>query len=116
LEIKVGEEKKINLSSQNYYDLSVRLESIERGRANITLNRIFERIPVTENEERKIGIMNGEDVKETFNPEIILWPIIVVGAIILIELTGGIWLIAKMIKRKKSKNNDGKRKNKKIEA
>ena len=48
LSLNVGEEVKLNLSSDMYYDLLVRLNGISGGRANVSVMRIFETIFVEE--------------------------------------------------------------------
>lgn len=49
--IAVGEEKKINLSSPKYFDLSVKLENISGNKVNLTLKTIYELI-VEENKTK----------------------------------------------------------------
>ncbi len=44
LNLSVGEEVKLNLSSADYYDLVVKLNSISNGNANVSVKRIFELI------------------------------------------------------------------------
>jgi hypothetical protein len=40
--LKIGEEIKLNLTSKNYYDLQIKLENISSGKANLTIKKIFE--------------------------------------------------------------------------
>jgi len=44
ISLTVGEEKKINLTSPDYYDFVVRLDSIAGAKANITIRKIYELI------------------------------------------------------------------------
>ncbi len=56
LTLKVGEKKKLNLSSGEYYDLIVGLNGIFNGKANISVVRIFEEI---------VFEVPGEDLNES---------------------------------------------------
>lgn len=54
LTLNIGEERKVNLSSIEYYDLKVALEKIELEKAVVVLERIYEKIrvePKTKKEE-----------------------------------------------------------------
>ena len=39
-----GEEKKLNLSSSEYYDFYIKLEGIKNNKANITIKTLYEKI------------------------------------------------------------------------
>lgn len=47
--LSVGEEKKINLSSLDYYDLYIKLNNISAGKANLTVKSIYEKISKYDN-------------------------------------------------------------------
>lgn len=51
--LSVEEDKKINLTSKDFYDFYIRLESINQTIANISLKKIYEEIPKEKNEETK---------------------------------------------------------------
>lgn len=46
LTLNVGDEVKLNMSSPYYYDLIVKLSNIVNGKANVSVTRIFEEIPL----------------------------------------------------------------------
>jgi len=46
--LKIGEEKKFELTGDNYYDLSVKLNSVINNKANLTWNKIHEEIPASD--------------------------------------------------------------------
>ena len=48
IELEVGESKKFDVNSDNYYDMSVTLTSIEASRANVVILAINEAVPASE--------------------------------------------------------------------
>jgi len=54
LTLLVGEEIKLNMSSSIYYDLLIKLNSINYAKANITIQKIFEKIIIEENKTTRI--------------------------------------------------------------
>jgi hypothetical protein len=58
VDLKEGEEKNISVEGKGYHDLSIKLNSIEKNKAYITLKRIFELVPIEEIEK--------DDTKEDF--------------------------------------------------
>ena len=84
----VGQEAKLNLSSNAFYDIYLKLENISKGRANITMREINERIIFEEEKPRITGndVASGENV--SLSPEkkeksnLAIW-IILVGLFLL---------------------------------
>ncbi len=58
--LNIGEETKLNLTSQNYFDLYIKLENISNGKATIALQKIFETRPefLSTNKGKEYEIMN----------------------------------------------------------
>lgn len=85
LTLKIGESRKLNLTSWEYYDLFVKVESVSYGKANITLREIKENIiaapenntfSATNNEPASEGIVSNET---KFNdPHYIFYALVVV--------------------------------------
>ena len=92
--LSVGEEKKIELSGDNYYDLLVKLNSIALNKANITIKTIYEEIIISQQEEESQEKITGEviqgdgtipDEKSIIKGNsIIFWIFILIVALILI--------------------------------
>lgn len=82
--LNVGEEKKIELSGDNYYDLLVKLNSIKLNKANITIKTIYEEIvseqPSDEEKEKPEGEMSKEE-EEKKARENLTWLWILIGGI-----------------------------------
>jgi subtilisin family serine protease len=57
--LNVGEERKLSLDSLNKYDLYIKLNSIELGKANITIKQIDEPIIISQNENNNEAINIG---------------------------------------------------------
>ncbi len=99
-----GEEKKFEFSGDNYYDLSVKLNSIDtiwRNKANITIKSIYEEIPIEEVEEKKKEEKREEKREEKAN---YWWVLIILAAmIILIIIVKKKKDIQKYFKKKKRK-------------
>jgi len=62
--MSIGEEWKVELTNDSYYDLSVKLDSISNNKANMTIIKIDEKIPVIEQ------LVPEENIKEQYNKEI----------------------------------------------
>ena len=52
--INVGEEKKVNVNTDNYYDLLIKLISVKNSTANVSISGIHEEMPKTQN-TTKVG-------------------------------------------------------------
>ncbi|MBD3252910.1 S8 family serine peptidase, partial [Candidatus Pacearchaeota archaeon] len=56
--LEIGEEKKLNLSSAEYYEILIRLNSISDNKGNITIKTIDEEIPLQKEKDKKITAFN----------------------------------------------------------
>jgi heptaprenylglyceryl phosphate synthase len=65
-----GEERKINLASEDYYDLSIKLESIVGGKANVTIKEIYKLInKLNEAKETPAPLESETPRKESSAPD-----------------------------------------------
>ena len=99
----VGEEKKFNLNNDSYYDLSIKLNSIEKYGANFTIREIYEAIAVSGvSENSSITPDSGEDEEAIGNHLGIMGDHILIGLVILVLLIIVVaLLILKKYRRKK---------------
>jgi len=122
LNLSVGQEEKLNLSSGDYYDFYVRLNSVSRGLANVTVKRIFEMMD-SEDADESIDLMDNENLNENVSPtdefdigKYYLW--IFVGVVIFVVI--GKQCCEPVKKRKKLKKRKTRRRrgkqNKKVKA
>jgi hypothetical protein len=65
--MSIGEEWKVEVTGDNYYDVLVKLNEIELSKANITLNYIHELISIVS--EENLGQGNQETTNESTPPE-----------------------------------------------
>jgi len=90
--LNVGEEKKIELSGDNYYDLLVKLNSIALNKADITIKTIYEEIISQQPEAGEDGTIPGssedEQSSEEKERENLTWFWILIGGITLLILFG----------------------------
>lgn len=110
--LSVGESKKMNLSSEKYFDLIIKLENISQGMANISLIKInesiFKPIKPVDNENDK-----PSTPKENQESEKINWTLWVIGVICVFLIFGGLierrsnW---KRLKTEMTNKNDEKTK------
>jgi subtilisin family serine protease len=94
----IGQSIKLNLSSNDYYDLYIKLNSIENNKADLTIQTIREEIPKTPEitskviDEREINKVDVEipkkSLKETFIYALVLI-FVVIGTIILLRKRTG---------------------------
>jgi hypothetical protein len=112
----IGQTKKLNLSSPDYYDISLRLNSIENNKADLTLMTINELIikddkKIIAHDENEIQtddepIKEEPDNENTSNMFIIFIPIILMILIIFILIVIFILIIKKTIKNKSKKRKN----------
>ncbi|MBS3094692.1 hypothetical protein J4474_03430 [Candidatus Pacearchaeota archaeon] len=64
--MNVGEEKKFDLNTDGYYDLSVRLNSITNGKVNVNLKGILEKVSVASNldDAQNQDVSSGDEQNE----------------------------------------------------
>jgi len=110
--IRVDEEKKFNLSSNNYYDFYIKLNSIQNNKANLTMKSIYELIKVnsvnlTRNETLPVNSSISGDFEDgTDNAKIYRY--VFIGIIIFVVIIALLisWYLRKKpekISRKKKK-------------
>jgi len=100
LKLGIGQSAKLNLTNSEYYDLFVKLNSIENNKADITLQLINEEIPKVPGEEKEVIKETGEEKETTgLDFELIrLKTIVIILAIIL-----GIIILKNYLKKKNYK-------------
>ena len=79
----VGEEKRFELSGDNYYDLLIRLNSITSSKAEFTIQKIYEKV-ADQTEENAAGGENEEE--ETTKEKMKWWKILLIIISIVILL------------------------------
>jgi hypothetical protein len=75
LNLAIGEEKKLNMGSKDYYDLYIKLVNITKSKADITMKAIYELMPGKQaSEEIKTTAENKtaklQETNETGSPQI----------------------------------------------
>ena len=106
----IGEERKVDVSNDDFYDIYLKLISILNNKANLTIKNIHEKI-LTSNVNGTVKgnetIINGEEVKKQGN---LLWTALGVGAGVIVLFSVGIfiYLLNKKKKDKKLENRDKK--------
>jgi subtilisin family serine protease len=116
LTLYLGQDKKLNLSSGEYYDLYVKLNSIKNTNANITLKEINEPMPGMTNQEELGGTNknNKEDdqISIEITPRIVRY-IMAIILVILIVIVIRVYLKnKKQTKKQKTKKKKVKKKTK----
>jgi subtilisin family serine protease len=119
----IGQSVKLNLSSPNYYDLFVKLDSIENNKAKITIQTIHEEIPrplisniINESEDDR---KNKEEIEIAKNIEDLNYAIKIMKifffaiVIIFIIIIAVLLLIKRRTKDKKERTNEKKSSSKK---
>lgn len=96
--LSLNETRRVDLNYDNYYDLEIKLNSLESSRANLTIREISEQIPSREIFNGEEGILEDEFLEEKNENNII---VIIVVAIALILVTT---LISLFIRKRKEKN------------
>jgi hypothetical protein len=84
----IGDEKKFDVNSDNYYDLFVKLNSIANNKANVTIKKIYEEIssvaPVLSPDNESGNETNEIDDIKTENNHLWKWILVIVIVIIII--------------------------------
>ena len=123
LNLSVGEEVKLNLSSIDYYDLIVGLNGILNGEANISVKRIFETIVVEEEElsesegidEDRVFRITEDEPKRDWRGFVLLGVVVFVLIIVVFVLKRK-KVKGKNTKKKKRKSKKNGKQNKKVKA
>ena len=89
--ISVGDERKFEINDDNFYDIYIKLNSIENSLANLTITSISEQITqeTISEEEDKEAAAKGEEKKETESDGIGKWWLWVIGIIAALVIIGG---------------------------
>jgi hypothetical protein len=77
----VGEEWKVNLNADNYYDVLVRLNNVSAGKVNITLTNINELVPVIAAATTNVTTTD-EEISQ--NEPVSVWKYVLVWAVIIV--------------------------------
>jgi len=115
IKLGISQSIKINLTSSDYYDLYIKLNSIENSKASLTIQTIHELIIINSvkinEEENKTGKQPGEDL-ENEKKNYLIWFVFI--SIVIIAITAIIiHLIDKGMYREKIKNTIKKYKRRK---
>ena len=104
LVLSEGDERKLNLSSTNFYDFYIKVNSVERTKANITIQKIFEEIekeivePI--NESLPIHAMNEMGSEEEESNDWDDWWNWAIGILVVIFFAS--WFLSKELKGRKA--------------
>lgn len=96
ISLDIGEDAKVNVNNDNYYDVYVKLNSIENNKADLTINYLHEMIENIEedgNVETTGEIVdenNAAPVQEDSGNQVWIWAIVIAVVIILV-----FWIISK---------------------
>jgi hypothetical protein len=101
LALLAGEEKKLNMTSKDYYDLLIKLENIIGAKANVTIKTINEKITNMAGEniisrgenESSMNKTASQEIKKNARSRLLIW--ILTGVIIIILAAVIIYLVPK---------------------
>jgi len=85
--LSINEEKKFEVTNDNYYDIYVKLNSIINNKANLTIKSIYEKVPEEEQgkDEKEIATQEQKpqeaETPPTIRNDTIIW---VIGVVVLI--------------------------------
>jgi len=84
--LAVGEDAKVDVTDDGYYDIYVLLNAIVNNKADVTIQKIHELIPEGEGAVDTTGEINGEGEEETKKGLGWWWVVIIAGVIIIAYL------------------------------
>ena len=64
-ELGIGEEKKFDVTNDGYYDLSVKLNSIENSKIDLTIEAVEEEKEMTLEKKKELGLSPPDELEET---------------------------------------------------
>ncbi len=107
--LSIGDEKKFDVTDDGYYNIYVKLNSVENSKANLTIKKIYEKIPeITENQtaEKSSETSSTEtaesettgETKSSLLRKILKWSVIIIP---LIAIIGGV--VYYLLKKKRFK-------------
>ena len=85
----IGEEAKVDVTDDGFYDIYVILNAIANNKANVTMQKIHEEIPAKEGPVTTTGeLEEGEEKEEAEEKDLtLLW--IIIGIVVLVAIIGG---------------------------
>jgi len=92
----VGDEKNFDVTSDDFYDIFVRLNSIINNKANLTVMSVYEKIPFEEKDENKDE--DKENIKEEDKIMRDIWLVVSLVIVLLIVVLVVIYKYKKKIK------------------
>jgi len=97
----VGDEKKFEVTDDNYYDIYIKLNSIENNKANLTVKSIYEEMPevVGEGVEEKVE----REILEKETCEKINWFFYLQMIVVVLVVLGVFFAVVFLIKKQKRK-------------
>jgi len=90
--LDVGEDAKIDVTNDGFYDIYVILNSIVNNKASITIQNIYEEIPEGEGAVSTTGeeVTGGdEEMEEEPEETNLTWLWIIIGVLVLAAIIGG---------------------------
>jgi hypothetical protein len=88
IELDIGEDAKVDLIEDEFYDIYVRLNKIENGKADLTINYIHEAVPVVEEPEE--GDVEGVDttgeivpIEDEEESNVWIWVVVIVIVVLI---------------------------------
>jgi hypothetical protein len=95
--LTVGQESKRDLDNDGFYDISIKLNSITNGKADLTISYLHETVPAGAANPTGTQVPTGETGTETTANNTWIW--IVVGAVVLAVLVGSGFVFKKKKRR-----------------
>lgn len=90
VKLEIGEDAKVDVTEDGYYDIYVKLNSITSGKADITVQKISEEIPEGEEAVTTTGeIVEEEEVPAVEEEKDLMWLWVLIGILILAAVIGG---------------------------
>ena len=85
--LAIGDFRRFDVLDDDYYDLSVTLNSIESSKANLTVKSIHEEVTaetIAEEEEKEKGAEGEEEIEESY----LTWLWVLIGVVVVSVLIG----------------------------
>lgn len=91
VELEIGEDAKVDVTEDGYYDIYVKLNSITSGKADITVQKISEAIPEGEEAVTTTGeiVEEKEEISEVEEEKDLTWLWVLIGILVLAVVIGG---------------------------
>lgn len=97
----IGEDVKVDVTDDGFYDIYVILNSIANNKADVTMQKIHEEIPAEEGPVTTTGELEGEEEEEEEEAEEtdLTWLWIAIGVVVLAAIIGGGIVVKKKSKQ-----------------